>query len=133
MKTMFKVEEKVYTDCEGRNVKWIASDYIATVEEAEAKASEVSNQFPHTGSYRIIATTMDEATFTIKDETIKDFDYWREVKRVEEAKKWIAIYTEKIAELEASKTRCKTEKGIAKREKEIAEYRKMIAKENEWI
>ena len=130
---MFKVEERIYTDCEGRNSKWTASEFVATIAEAEAIAETITAEFPCTGDYRIIATTMDEATFTITEEVVKTFNYWKEVKRVEEAKRTIATYEAKIEEAEEAKKRCRTEAGIAKKDKEIAQYRARIEEENRWI
>lgn len=133
MKTMFKVETRVYTDCEGRNSEWKSSEFVATMAEAEAIASQTSHEFPESGDYRIVAMTMDEATFTFTEEILKNFDYWREVERPQEARKNIERYRKEIEKLEASKARCKTELGIAKKEKDIITYLRWIEQENRWI
>lgn len=129
MKTMFKVEERVYTDCEGRNSEWTTSNrYVATVEEAQAIADEIKADMVHSGDYKIIATTIDEATFSVTDEVVKEFNMFKA-----KAKERIAGYQKKIEEIEASKKNCKTEKGIARKDKEIEDYKRYIANESRWI
>ena len=133
MKTMFKVEERVYTDCEGRNSEWtVSNQYVATIEEAQAIADEIKADMVHSGDYKIIATTIDEETFSVTDEVVKEFDMFKATAK-ERAKERIAGYQKKIEEIEASKKNCKTEKGIARKNKEIEDYKRYIANESRWI
>jgi hypothetical protein len=133
MKTMFKVEERVYTDCEGRNSEWtVSNQYVETVKEAQAIADTIKADMIHSGDYKIIATTIDEATFTIVNEVIRVFDAYKEAFK-ENMKGRIAEYEKKIEELEVSKKRCRTEKGIAKKDKEIENYKMYIENINKRI
>lgn len=134
MKTMYRVEANRYTDCEGRHTNWEQMNgYVATIEEAKAMAKNITKSYVNTGDWRVVARTMDEETFTVVDEVVESFDYYKEVYRYEQAKKMVAIYAEKIAEIEASKKRCRTEKGIERKENEIAQYKKWMEKEEKII
>jgi hypothetical protein len=130
MKTMFKVEYRTTNDMEGRSFDYNKkSDYIATLEEAKAYAiANHQTKFPYNGDYRIVAITMDEATFTYTTEVVYEYSYEMAVRRWERAEADIAFYTKKIADLEASKVRVRTEKGMEKKNNEIAQYRAKIEK-----
>lgn len=80
MKTMYKAEIEKYTDLEGRYTDYAMKDtYQPTLEEAKALVENTKRSFPFTGSYRVVAVTMDEATFTYKEEVVYTFNYWKEV------------------------------------------------------
>lgn len=130
MKTMYRVEERVYTDCEGKYSDWAtkSNGYVATVEEAEAIAATVKKENGwDTGDWRIVARTINEETFTVEESIVESFSWWEEIGCYEHAKKNVERYTKAIAELEASKARCKTANGIARKEKEIAWNKEMLA------
>lgn len=131
MKTMYKVEERVYADCEGKSTKWEvrSNGYVATLEEAKAIAETIKKVTPlDLGDWRITARTMDEATFTVEDAIVEAYDWWKEVGRYEEAKEKVALYTELVEKLEASKANCKTARGLAIKEKMIAQRKQMLAR-----
>lgn len=130
MRTMYRVEKRVYTDCEGRSWDYKQSGkYVNTVEEATeyAKANAERKSNYDTGDYRIVERTIDEEAFTVVENIVAQYDWWAEIGRYEYAEEQIARYTQRIAEVEASKVRCKTEKGIARKDKEIAQYKEWIA------
>ncbi len=128
MKVMFTVEYRTTNDMEGRSFGYNKkSNYIATLEEAKTYATTNNKtEFPYNGDYRIVATTMDEATFTYITEVVYEYSYEMAVRRWERAERDIAYYNEKIAELEASKARVRTEKGMKKKNNEIARYKEQI-------
>ena len=129
MRTMYRVETRVYTDCECRYSEWTqVQGYVDTEAEAQAIADTVKRTDAwHTGDWCIIARTMDEQTFTVVDNTVASFDYYKEVQRYIYAEEQVERYTKHIEEVEASKVRCKTERGIERKDKEIAQYREWLA------
>lgn len=131
MKTMFKVEERVYTDCEGKYSDWTtkSNGYVATLEEAKAIAATIKkNSGWDTGDWRIVARTLNEEAFTVEENIVESFNWWEEIGYRENARKNVERYTRIIAELEASKARCKTANGVARKEKEIAWNKELLAK-----
>lgn len=126
MKKMYKVEANYYTDVmEGRGSEWKqVNGYKATMEEAEAIAQTIKEGYANNGDWRIVERTIDEETFTVIDTVVKHFDYWKEIGRKEWAEENIKHIEEKIAKEEESKKRAKTETGIEKKERKIAEYKK---------
>jgi hypothetical protein len=127
MKKMYRAEYERYTDIEGRYTAFKAEGELkATLEEAKALVANMGSNFPLTGTYRVVEVAMDEATFTYAEQVIYEFNYYREVKRFEMAKEDIARYERTIAELEAGKKRVRTEKGMAKKEKEIAYWQEWL-------
>lgn len=83
MRTMYRVEERVYTDCEGRYSDWMpkGDGYVATLEEAKAIAATIKrNSGWDTGDWRIRSRTMDEEAFTVKDAIVESHD-WEEEKK----------------------------------------------------
>lgn len=127
---MMRVERKVYTDAEGRYTKFENCTMFENIEDARAYAKEKIENTKETmfttNEYRIVKVTMDEETFTMTEEVVEDN---KTVKAIARAKADIERYNEEIARIEESKKRCKTEKGIEKKNKEIAfwEERKAIA------
>lgn len=127
MKKMYRAEYERYTDIEGRYTAFKAEGEMkATLEEAKALVANMGSNFPLTGTYRVIEATMDEATFTYTEQVAYEFNYYREVKRFEMVREDIARYERTIAELEASKKRVRTENGMARKEKEIAEWQERL-------
>jgi len=130
MRTMYFAYEESYADPEGYHTEFENRGKFDTFEEAK-KATE--NFHGHggwyTGDWKIVAKTMDEATFTFKEETVEEFDWYEEVGKKEYAKEKIERWTKKIAEIEESKKRCRTENGIVKKDKEIVKYKEWIEKE----
>lgn len=87
MKTMYRTEERIYTDCEGRYTGWVDRTGYVTFEEAkEATAKIVKRTGYDTGDWRIVARTIDEEAFTVTDEVVAEFDWWKEVGRKEHLK-----------------------------------------------
>lgn len=130
MKTMYRAERETYTDMEGRNTAYITvGEYKDTIDEAEALVKNTEEKFPYTGSYRVIAMTMDENTFTYTEKVVLDYNYEKEVGRWKRAERMIASHEATIAEIEASKKRVRTERGMAKKDADIARFKGYIA---EW-
>ena len=86
---MYRVEERVYTDCEGKYSDWEKGyGYVATIEEAKAIAATIKRTSNwDTGDWRIIARTMDEEAFTVEDIIVENYDWWKEVGRYDNARK----------------------------------------------
>ena len=128
MKTMYIIKKKTYTDCEGRYSRWeTVKGLFDTAKEAEKTARDtITPGFTSTGDWKVVARTIDENTFTVTEKTIKTFIWWEEVGKFEDAKRTIKDFTEKINNIEASKKRCRTEKGIALKQKEIDQYAEWI-------
>lgn len=82
MKTMYRAERERYTDMEGRyTAHEKVGAYQPTLEEAKALVEDTTRNFPFTGSYRVVAVTMDEVAFTYTEEAVYTFNYWKEVGR----------------------------------------------------
>lgn len=129
MKTMYKVEERVYTDCEGKYTDWQGYGYVATIEEAKAIATTIKKTSNwDTGDWRIIARTMDEEAFAVEDIIVENYDWWKEVGRYDNARKNVEYHTKAIAKLEADKARCTTANGVARKDKDIAYHRAELAR-----
>lgn len=76
MKTMFRVDTKIYTDCEGKYTGWAnGKTYYATAEEAEENAKNIKAGYVNEGSWKIVKKTIDENTFTVEEETVKEYKY----------------------------------------------------------
>ena len=125
MKTKFRFEKKI-EGSDGGSFYVVVDNYKDTIEEAKALAVNVEHKFPDTGSYRIVAITMDEETFSYTEEEVFVYDYYKEVTRWEVANENIAYAKSRIEEIEASKKRVKTEKGMALKNAEIARLRERI-------
>lgn len=133
MKTMYRIEEHRYTEMErGLGTNWVmVNNYYNTVEEAEHNVT-VKKDYASNGSWRIVARTIDEENFTVTEEVIKTFDYWKEVEWKAVIERNIATHTERIAKVEASKKNARTEIGLARKEKEIAWHKaELVRWENE--
>lgn len=128
MKTMYRV------DCVTCDADYgffddekIGTTYFNTIEEAQREANKIKPTIIRTGSYTIVARTIDEEKFIVIDKVVKEFDYWKEVKRYENKEKTIAFLKDEIKKLEEAKKRCRTENGIARKNKEIEKAKKGIA------
>ena len=82
-------------------------------------------------TFTVIEKTIDETTFTVIENEV--YDYYKEVQAKENAKKRITEIEKIIAEIEKTKTNCKTERGIARKDKEITEYKTIIDNLNKII
>ena len=82
-------------------------------------------------TFTVIEKTIDETTFTVIENEV--YDYYKEVQAKENAKKRITEIAKIIAEIEKTKTNCKTERGIARKDKEITEYKAIIDNLNKVI
>ena len=82
-------------------------------------------------TFTVIEKTIDETTFTVIENEV--YDYYKEVQAKENAKKRITEIEKIIAEIEKTKTNCKTERGIARKDKEITEYKAIIDNLNKII
>lgn len=128
MKTMYKAEIEQYTDMEGRYTGYVMRGaYQPTLDEALALVANHKESSYSTGNYRIVAVTIDEATFTRTVEIIIQYNYYKEVGRWIEADEMIIYHQKQIDEIEASKCRVRTETGMAKKNKEIAYHLDRIA------
>ena len=127
MRTMFKAEVNVYGTIDDRWADFKQKgNYVDTIEEAKELVKDTPHTFPYTGDYRVVAVTMDEATFTVTEKIVINFNYYNEIGKWEEAKREIALCNEYIAEIEASKKRVRTENGMNKKNAEIERYKKRI-------
>lgn len=123
MKTMFRIEANTYTDCEGRYTEWKAVTEWVTKEEAMNATENIARSYSMTGDWRLVARTIDEATFTVADEIITTFDWWKEIGRKEDAKRCMKVWEKEIEKAEA--IRARTEKGEARKAKAIADAREV--------
>ena len=82
-------------------------------------------------TFTVIEKTIDETTFTVIENEV--YDYYKEVQAKENAKKRITEIEKIIAEIEKTKANCKTERGIARKDKEITEYKAIIDNLNKVI
>ena len=82
-------------------------------------------------TFTVIEKTIDETTFTVIENEV--YDYYKEVQAKENAKKRITEIEKIIAEIEKTKANCKTERGIARKDKEITEYKTIIDNLNKII
>ena len=128
MRTMFRADVEIYKDCEGRHTDWEKRGFYETPEEAVKAVCGTTHGYTTSGDYRIVEVTMDEATFTITENVIIRYDYYKEVTRwawankdLEHAKAELTI---------ATKINAKSETGIARKEKAIAKWTAEIEKIN---
>lgn len=135
MKKMYQLEERIYTDCGrratvsgGRATAWVAQTIYTTYEEAKALSRFVRRDTHTTGDWRIVARTIDEANFTVVDEVVESYSWWDNVGCKENAKDWVRLYTECLADAEAIDV--KTEAGLKRKAKKIAEIKAKLEKYN---
>lgn len=126
---MYIVSKEIYDDMEGRRIAYREIGKFETMAEAKTYANTkiTKNKGLNTGNWKIIARTIDEIAFSVTDKQMEYFDWYKNVGRIEDAKKDIVRFTEEINKLELSKANCKTETGIARKDKEIAWYKKYLA------
>lgn len=128
MRIMYRIENQVYADCEGKYTKYEPFTRCqSTLEEAKEIAKNIQRTQRATGSYQIVEVTMDEATFTYTEKVVFYYDWWNEVGRKIHAKEQIVWCQNRIVEIEVSKIRVRTESGMAKKNEEIAYWQKRIA------
>jgi hypothetical protein len=134
MRTMYRADVEIYKDCEGRHTDWEKRGFYETPEEAVKAVCGVTRGYTTSGDYRIVAVTMDEATFTITENVVIRYDYYKEVTRWARANKDLARAEEELAK--ANKMKPKTETGAARKEKAVAkwtaEVEKINAKMEDW-
>lgn len=105
MTIKYCVEEGVYIDEEAREYEMHqVSEYFDTLDEAKefAKSIIYVNSWKR-GDWRIKKRTIDEKAFTVIDEYVSDFNYWRDVQRYEVAKRNIGLYENELAKLDPTK------------------------------
>ena len=108
-----------------------AIDKMFTTKE-DAIANGIKNVTENKAeTFTVIEKTIDETTFTVIENEV--YDYYKEVQAKENAKKRITEIEKIIAEIEKTKTNCKTERGIARKDKEITEYKTIIDNLNKII
>ena len=108
-----------------------AIDKMFTTKE-DAIANGIKNVTENKAeTFTVIEKTIDETTFTVIENEV--YDYYKEVQAKENAKKRITEIKKIIAEIEKTKTNCKTERGIARKDKEITEYKTIIDNLNKII
>lgn len=79
MKTKFRVDAKIYIDCEGKYTGWAESKtYYETIEEARANAENIKPGYVNEGSWKIVKRTINENTFAVEEETVEEhkYDWW---------------------------------------------------------
>lgn len=130
MKTMYRVEERIITNLRSNSWEYRQKgEYVNTIEEATeyAKTNVVKKNNYDTGDYKIIERTIDEKTFTVVENIVIQYEWWKEVKRYEIAEKNIVECSQRIAEIEASKVNCNTDASITEKDKKIAQYKEWVA------
>ena len=134
MKTMYRAEQEIFTDMECRRTAWEAlTDYTTKEEAMEATKKVVKTCGYDTGTWRVVARTIDENTFTFTDEVIAKFDWYEEVGRKQYAREEIERCVERIAKLTLGLERVRTEKGYARKMKEIKENEENIKEMKKWL
>lgn len=126
MKTMYRAEYGVYEDVaygRGREFKK-CGDYQQTMEDAKALVVNTKQDMTHTGDYRVVAVTMDEATFTYKEEVVFNFDYFAEITWWENVDKHIDFCKKAIEDINKSIARSHSEKSIARLQADRARQEK---------
>ena len=73
---MYRIDIHNYTDLTmGCGEKWEEGKvYYNTIEEAEAN-HKIKKNYVSNGSYKVIARTMDEESFTVTDTMVKYFEF----------------------------------------------------------
>lgn len=127
MKTMFKAYTALlgYDWTDPRTTVELTNGYVATFEEAKAATADVKHGNWETGDWWIVATTMDEETFTMKEETVARYDWQAEVGYWLNLERTVEVWAEELKKAEAMKP--KTEKGEARKAAAIAKAEKYIA------
>lgn len=128
MKTMYRAECGVYEDVaygRGREFK-MCGDYQQTMEDAKALVVNTKPDMIHNGDYRVVAVTMDEATFTYKEEVVFDFDYFAEVAWWKNVDRNIDFCKKAIEDINKSIARSRSEKSIARKQADLAYQEKEL-------
>lgn len=105
MNTKYCVEEGIYVDEEARIYEMHqVSEYLDTLAEAQEFTKSITYvNFWKRGDWRIKKRTIDEKTFTVTDEYVSSFNYWRDVQRYEVAIEQNARYKKELAKLDPNK------------------------------
>lgn len=116
-------------NCEGRyNGSCEVKQLFNTFEEAQNYANEhITRNFSYSGDYTIIKRTMDEEQFSVTDEVVKEFSYFKEVGRFALAEDLKEYYKRELAKELENKKRCRTDEGRARKDKRIDELVERIA------
>jgi hypothetical protein len=121
MTTKYIIKEENYTDVSwGRGSKYIEIEgKFETLAEAKAYGIEtVKATYATSGDFVVVERTIDEATFTVTENEVFKYDYFKAVKVIEYAEK----EEKAIAEAKAELSRARSEKSITRITKKIAEY-----------
>ena len=122
MTTKFIVKVGFYTDVNyGYGNNWVAIEEKFNTIEAAKKycADNAEKTMTKSGDMIIVKKTIDEATFTVEEETVFTYDYFHAV----EILKPIKALADNIAECEAKISRAKSAKTISRLTKEVETYR----------
>lgn len=79
MTTKYLLKENWYNDCEGRRASFRTINTFDTLEDAIEASKKISKKprFPFEGSWKIVAKTIDEESFTVTEQdTEYYFDTW---------------------------------------------------------
>ena len=74
---------------------------------------------------------MDEEQFSIVDEVVKEFSYFKEVGRFTLAEEFKAYYKRELDKELENRKKCRTDEGRAKKDKKIDELVECIMKQDE--
>ena len=134
MRTMFKVMRRLH---DGDFVQY--GDFVDKIEDCKELTSSIVPNLISTGDYRVVKVTMDEATFTMKEEVVVNYDFQSRCGRFVTAKKIIAMMTAEKLEHEARRRHLRSadvialcDREIAKCEREIQYAYKVLEKEMEY-
>ena len=120
MTTKYIIKVENYTDaCWGRGSKYIETENrFETLAEAKAYGIEtVKATYTTSGDFVVVEKTIDEATFTVTENEVFKYDYFKAVKVIGYAEE----KEKAIAEARAELSRARSEKSIARITKKIAE------------
>lgn len=127
MKTMYKAERQFTKDFGGYGWETIGA-FQTTVEDARILVADTPKGWVLTGNYRVIAVTMDEATFTYTEEIVIDYNYFKDKELGAWLENTIRATKNTVADYEKNFKRIKTEDFKARRLKEIADCKAKIEK-----
>ena len=129
MTTKYIAQLRVYTDCEGYHSKFTGNKIVDTLDEAIVIAESFPKYHEHsgfdTGDWRIIKKTMDEATFSITEEIVKEYNGSKIEGQKVAYKAELRYYEMMLAE--TLKKRPRTEKGHIKKAEDIKKFTEEIA------
>lgn len=101
-------------------------------EDAQTYANEyITRNFNYSGDYTIIKRTIDEVQFSVTDEVVKEFSYFKEVGRFTLAEKFKAYYKRELDKELENRKKCRTDEGRARKDKRIDKLVECIVKQDE--